>query len=160
MKLMGDLLFYCFSACSVRIPINSDTCSNPFRTVFRDIRTVVGAKRRSALTYRRVSELSQVFPRSCASFFRSEATCPIERVLTHPDVRSRSATYSSTGNRSACVLSVSLGGQLELYFIPCIGRGCQIIHFVVVKYAGMVLRSMLFGLSQAEHHPVCPGIHF
>ena len=27
----------------LRIPINSDTCSNPFRTVFRDIRTVVGA---------------------------------------------------------------------------------------------------------------------
>ena len=46
----------------LRIPINSDTCSNPFRTVFRDIRTVVGAKRRSASTFRRVSELSQAFP--------------------------------------------------------------------------------------------------
>ena len=46
----------------LRIPINSDTCSNPFRTVFRDIRTVVGAKRRSALTFSGVSELSQAFP--------------------------------------------------------------------------------------------------
>jgi hypothetical protein len=46
-----NYLRVCGFAGGVRIPINSDTCSNPFRTVFRDIRTVVGAKRRSALTY-------------------------------------------------------------------------------------------------------------
>jgi hypothetical protein len=53
----------------LRIPINSDTCSNPIRTVFRDIRTVVGAKRRSVLTFKGVSELSQAFPVVDGLFF-------------------------------------------------------------------------------------------
>jgi len=35
-------------AARLRIPMISDTCSNPYRTPFRACRTVVGAKRRSA----------------------------------------------------------------------------------------------------------------
>jgi hypothetical protein len=42
--------------------MNSDTYSKNIRTVFRDIRTVVGAERRSASTLKQVSELGQVFP--------------------------------------------------------------------------------------------------
>jgi hypothetical protein len=61
-KNLRDAKEYFRAHLGLRIPINSDTCSNPFRTVFRDIRTVVGAKRRSASTFRRVSELSQAFP--------------------------------------------------------------------------------------------------
>ena len=53
----------------LRIPTNSDTHSNPIRTAFRDIRTDVGAKRRSACMIRKVSELSQVFLYGQGLFF-------------------------------------------------------------------------------------------
>ena len=58
----------------VRIPINSDTLSKPIRTVFRCIRTVVGAKRRSALSLKGVSELSQAFLVAYGVLSRPKAT--------------------------------------------------------------------------------------
>src|SRR5438045_1269275 len=52
----------------VRIPILSDTCSNPYRTLFRACRTVAGAKRRSEGVIKGCPAGVKVLPRFLRSF--------------------------------------------------------------------------------------------
>jgi hypothetical protein len=102
----------------VRIPINSDTCSNPFRTVFRDIRTVVGAKRRSASMFKGVSELSQSFPLAEGPFrslkgdeFWRSAIAQKRAVRAIPKWGS-AATGRSVASRRLAACSVAQGPHL------------------------------------------------
>jgi len=43
----------------VRIPMKADTCSDSYRTLIRRYRTVVGAKRRSAVSNKELSDMRQ-----------------------------------------------------------------------------------------------------
>ena len=43
----------------VRIPMKADTCSDSYRTLIRRYRTVVGAKRRSAVSNNELSDMRQ-----------------------------------------------------------------------------------------------------
>jgi hypothetical protein len=43
----------------VRIPMKADTCSDSYRTLIRRYRTVVGAKRRSEVSNKELSDMRQ-----------------------------------------------------------------------------------------------------
>ena len=43
----------------VRIPMKADTCSDSYRTLIRRYRTVVGAKRRSVVSNKELSDMRQ-----------------------------------------------------------------------------------------------------
>jgi hypothetical protein len=45
--------------CRVRIPMKADTCSDSYRTLIRRYRTVVGAKRRSEVSNKELSDMRQ-----------------------------------------------------------------------------------------------------
>ena len=60
---------------NLRIPTNSDRCSENSRTGFRGIRAVVGAQRRSGRRIGKVSELSQAF----GGCFSTSGTVTFER---------------------------------------------------------------------------------
>lgn len=53
---------------TMRIPMISDTCSNPYRTPFRGCRTVVGAKRRSEGFIKGCPTEVKILPRFLRSF--------------------------------------------------------------------------------------------
>ncbi len=43
----------------MRIPMKADTCSDSYRTLIRRYRTVIGAKRRSAVSNKELSDMRQ-----------------------------------------------------------------------------------------------------